>query len=79
MAPAVVFQLSNGVTETPVNPSAGEDKSGVPGGGSVIVPPVPAMGIELPAAAAPARLVTLIGVVTAELVIVTLITATTPF
>jgi hypothetical protein len=33
----------------------------------------------LPAAAVPSRLVSPIGVVTAELVIVTLITATTPF
>lgn len=60
-----------GLHESPLN--AGN------GAGSVIVPPAPVMEIGLPAASAPARLVRPIGVVTAELVIVTLITATTPF
>lgn len=58
--------------ESPVN-------AGGAGAGSVIVPPVPVIDMGLPAAAVPSRLVSPIGVVTAELVIVTLITATTPF
>jgi hypothetical protein len=63
-----------GLQESPANVGARTS-----GAGSVIVPPVPVTEIGLPAAVAPARLVRPIGVVPAELVIVTLITATTPF
>jgi len=49
------------------------------GAGTVIVPPVPVTEIGPPPGAAPAKLVIPTGVVIAELVIVTLITATTPF
>jgi len=58
-----------GLHESPVNA----------GGGTVMVPPVPVMVMALPAADAPERLVSPTDVVSAEFVIVTLITATTPF
>jgi hypothetical protein len=57
-----------GLHEIPVNA----------GNGTVMVPPVPATEIALPAAAAPTRLVSPTAAVTAEAVIVTLITATMP-
>jgi len=58
-----------GLHESPVNV----------GNGTVIVPPVPVMEIALPAAVEPTTLESPIELVRADVVIVTLITATTPF
>lgn len=66
VAPPLLSEV--GVHEIPVNV----------GNGTVMVPPVPVTETGLPAAAAPAKFVSPIEELSAEVVIVTVITATTP-